>query len=555
MFILVILPGRLFARDSSMDSACIPVVAIAEDQNNICIGTAITFHASVINDGTNGVYKWKKNNGDAIVSGTANYTSTGFHEGDVVICEYNCKTACGVDTTVVSNPVTMHVINDISPSVTVSNYDTLICEGEVAVFIATPYYYGNALLAYQWKVNGNPVGTNGPVYSTDSLTNGSKVECTLTASTPYCPGTSKSATAQLTIYVYPLIHPAIKIMPTKTEICRGEEVIFTATANGGAYPAFTWKINGIPTGADAPSLTTSTLQDGDTVSCIVTIDQDSRCHTTTSAPSNEIVMHVHDYTDPTVEIDAPTLDVCTGGSVTFTATPNNAGGYRAYQWQVNGHYVTNNLSTFTNNQFENGDTVSCILSTSIPGCAIIVIVSSNDEVVTIRDAPVITLSPPEITIMAGEQAQLHASVSDVTTSTMWTPREILLTPQSLTSSTVPLWHDTVFNLSVVDINGCTASKDLVVTVLHKLYMPSSFTPNKDGKNDVFRIPPGASISLGEFLVFDSWGNSVFTTTDISKSWDGTNQGKDLDTGIYVYLIKGVIQNKEVVIKGTVALLR
>src|SRR5260221_415709 len=157
-----------------------------------------------------------------------------------------------------------------------------------------------------------PVGTNRPDYTTDSLTNGSRVECLLTISTAGCPNASRSSTSQLTIYVYPMIHPAIKITPTRTDICRGEQVIFTATANGGAYPSFTWEINGKPTGDVGPALVSSTIKDGDSVSCIITIDQDSRCHTTTSAPSNKIGIHVRDYIDPTLTIDAPVIEACAG---------------------------------------------------------------------------------------------------------------------------------------------------------------------------------------------------------------------------------------------------
>lgn len=555
MIILFIFSGELFARNPSIDTACIPVVTIAESQNNICIGTAVTLHAKVGNDGTSGVYKWKKNNRYAGVNANADYTSADFHDGDVVVCEYSCKTACGVDTTVVSNSITMHVNNDITPTISIANTDTLICEGQLTVFTATAYY-GNAVPSYQWLVNGSPVGSNSPVFSTYSLTNGARVECVLTISTPSCPGTSRSSSSQMTIYVYPMVHPAITITPSKTQICRGEEVTFTATANGGAYPTFTWKINGRPTGADAPTLMTSMLQDGDTVSCTVTIEVDSRCRTdTTSAPSNEIVMHVNDFTDPALKIAAPTLNICEGTAVTFNATPQNAGALKFYQWQVNGNSVGNNLPTFSNNQFANGDKVSCSLTTNIQGCTFSRTVSSNTEVVTVKDLPVITFSPPEIAVMAGESAQLHASVSGSTTSVGWSPEGELLTPQSLTSSTVPLIQDTIFNLTVVDTNGCTANKELVVKVLHKLYMPSAFTPNKDGKNDVFRIPPDASLNLRQFSVFDRWGNVVFRTTDITKGWNGTYQGQNLDTGTYVYLIKGVFKDKEVTVKGTVTLIR
>ncbi|GEO07638.1 gliding motility-associated C-terminal domain-containing protein [Segetibacter aerophilus] len=549
VIIFLVLTGNLFAQNNT----CIPTVSITASQNNICLGTTVTFHASVTNEGTNNVYKWKRNNANAGVNNNVNYTSADFDDGDLITCEYSCKTLCGVDTTVISKPITMHVIESTKPSITIANDDPLICEGELTVFTSKASY-GNAVPTYQWKVNGLPVGSNTPEYATTNLTNGSRVECVLTISSPACPGTLRSASSEMTIYVYPMIHPDITISPSKTQICRGEEVTFTAKANGGAVPSFRWEINGKATGDVGPSLVTSTLKDGDSISCTVTIDQDSRCHTSTSAPSNKVAIQVRDYPDPTLVIAAPTLDVCSGVALNFSANAQNAGDYKLYQWQVNGH-AAGNASTFTSTQLANGDTISCVLSTNIPGCSITVNVPSNRKVVTVRKTPVITFSPPEVSVMSGSPAQVAATVSGNPASVAWQPSGILLTPLSLTSLTVPLKADTTFSLTVVDANGCAATKELIVKVLHSFQMPTAFTPNEDGRNDVFRIPPGASLRLQEFSVFDRWGNAVFRTADITKGWNGSYQGRFLDMGAYVYLIKGIIQDKEVVIKGTVALLR
>jgi gliding motility-associated-like protein len=86
-------------------------------------------------------------------------------------------------------------------------------------------------------------------------------------------------------------------------------------------------------------------------------------------------------------------------------------------------------------------------------------------------------------------------------------------------------------------------------------MPNAFTPNGDGVNDVFRIPPRTSFSLKEFSVFDRWGNRVFSTQNINEGWDGTLKGVWLNEGIYVYVIKGSNDKGEVVLKGQVALIR
>lgn len=548
------MPGKLVARSASFDDPCIPVVTISESQNNICVGTTVIMQAAVANAGATSEYKWKRNHLDAGVINNAGYTFAGFHDGDMVVCEYTCHTACGVDTTVISNPVIMHVVNDVTPLITIANDDPLICEGEVTTFTATAFY-GNEVPFYQWTVNGIPVGTNSPVFITSNITNGSKIECALTISSPYCPGTSRSDSSELTIYVYPLIHPAIDIKPSKTDICRGETVTFIATANGGPSPSLAWEVNGVPNGVIAGSFTTNTLQDGDIVSCTVTVEQDSRCHTTTSAASNEVVIHVKDYAEPSVTIAAPVLAACPGKPLMFTAKSQNGGVTEYYLWQVNGHNVYPSGPTFVYDQFANGDNVTCTVSTDIPGCPLSASVVSNIKEVTIRDAPLINFSPPEITILAGEHAQLNATVTGGLASYVWEPAAALVTPQSLTPSTVPLLNDAVFNLAIVDADGCTASADLQVKVLHKLYMPTAFTPNNDGLNDVFRIPAGTSLALRSFSVFNRWGNAVFTTTDISRGWDGKYIGQDVSNGVYVYVIKGIFSGDEVLVKGTVNLIK
>ncbi|MCY7421749.1 MAG: gliding motility-associated C-terminal domain-containing protein [Chitinophagaceae bacterium] len=526
---------------------------ISESQNNICVGTSIIITAKVTNEGTGIVYKWKRNNIDAGLN-NPDFTFAGFKDSDVVICEYISRTACGVDTTITSNKVIIRVVNDVAPLITVSNYDPLVCEGNVTTFTTTSFY-GNEIPFFQWTVNDVPVGNNSPIYTTSSLTNGAKVKCTLTISSPSCPGSERSATSQLTLYVYPLIHPKIEIKPSKTNICKGETILFTALANGGPNPALNWKINGISTGETTGFFSSKTLQDGDVVTCIVTVDQDSRCKTGASASSDTVVIHVRNYPQPSITIAASLPQVCVGKPATFTSKAQNAGNIPYYEWQINGQNVASGTPTFIYNKFNNGDKVSCNLTTNIPGCPLTAMVSSNMEKVTVIDTPLITFSPPEFTILAGEQASLNASVSGSLSSYIWKPAGALVTPISLTPLTIPLFQDTVFNLSVLDINGCAASKDLQVKVLHKLYMPTAFTPNSDGKNDLFRIPQGTSLLLHGFSVFDRWGSIVFTTNDISQGWNGKYLDQDLSSGIYVYTIKGIFNGKEVLVKGTVFLMR
>ncbi len=86
-------------------------------------------------------------------------------------------------------------------------------------------------------------------------------------------------------------------------------------------------------------------------------------------------------------------------------------------------------------------------------------------------------------------------------------------------------------------------------------MPNAFTPNGDGKNDIFRIPPGHEIESGLFRVFNRWGEQVFQSRDLSKGWDGTIKNIQQQSGVFTYIIEGTQYNKKLQLKGTVMLIR
>ena len=84
------------------------------------------------------------------------------------------------------------------------------------------------------------------------------------------------------------------------------------------------------------------------------------------------------------------------------------------------------------------------------------------------------------------------------------------------------------------------------------YLPNSFTPNGDGRNDVFVISGANSCEIAELIIFNRWGKAVFRTTDLSGYWDGTGlDGSPVEPGVYVYRLKGKDYDR----MGTVTLIR
>ena len=86
-------------------------------------------------------------------------------------------------------------------------------------------------------------------------------------------------------------------------------------------------------------------------------------------------------------------------------------------------------------------------------------------------------------------------------------------------------------------------------------MPNAFTPNGDQVNDIYRIPPGVTITLYEFSIYDRLGNKIFTTSDIRQGWNGTVKGKKSAVGVYVYKIRGAGDKGKIQDNGTFTLIR
>jgi gliding motility-associated-like protein len=96
----------------------------------------------------------------------------------------------------------------------------------------------------------------------------------------------------------------------------------------------------------------------------------------------------------------------------------------------------------------------------------------------------------------------------------------------------------------------------VYNVPPSFYVPSGFSPNNDGRNDVFRPILLGMRSLNYFQVYNRWGQLVFQTTQQGKGWDGRLKGNPQDPGTYVWMAQGETYTGQVITqKGSVVLIR
>jgi gliding motility-associated-like protein len=93
-----------------------------------------------------------------------------------------------------------------------------------------------------------------------------------------------------------------------------------------------------------------------------------------------------------------------------------------------------------------------------------------------------------------------------------------------------------------------------------IMIPTAFSPNFDGRNDVFRVIPGKDVSAIDIRIFNRFGELVFQTTDVKQGWDGIWKGQPGEVGVYFYQIKAEFDNKkgstkEKLYKGDLTLVR
>jgi gliding motility-associated-like protein len=536
-----------YNRIRSVISGTIASITIAPSSSDVCLQNVVTFSAHTTGASLQAFYQWKKNGVNAGTNSDT-YTDT-FHKGDVVVCVLNPGT-CG-NTQIASTPYTLTGTFEVTPVVTIEASATEICAGTTITFTATNVS-GSLNPAFEWYINNQLAATGSTVFSTNALQDGDIVQCIMRMA--MCNfGTTKDYSNADTIRVYTSLHPTVIIAAYATSICKGSQVSFKATAaETGPAPVYQWKVNGISSGVNSATFETTVLQDGDVVSCAVTTAPANSCLPVQTVVSNEMVMKVQQPANPSLRISALQTGLCQGDSVQLMVEVTPPAQQTIFKWRVNNTTVSG-TNVYTIQHAANGDQVSCSLD--IAGCVVAPTITSNTIALVVNPLPLFSLSPADTIVTGGVSVQLRANVPGTGFSYTWNPADKLQPSTTLNPVTLPMQATTVFQLSVTSAGGCSSVKEAIIKVNNQLYMPAAFTPNGDGKNDLFRIPPTVSFQLEAFTIFDRWGNKVFNTSDISKGWNGTYMGKPLRSSSFIFLITGKDNKGIVKQKGSVLLIR
>ncbi|MBK7335086.1 MAG: proprotein convertase P-domain-containing protein [Saprospirales bacterium] len=217
------------------------------------------------------------------------------------------------------------------------------------------------------------------------------------------------------------------------------------------------------------------------------------------------------------------------------------------------------------------------------GSSTLVGLFAGDYSLTIRDAKgcfwsqeVVVGQPPALEILIAQAPEITMNLGETVTLTSSTTNNqgpVLITwtaPYDGTlsctecSETISSTQNTItYEVLAVDTIGCEASARVIVRVEKEriVLVPTAFSPNGDGENDLLLVHGQEGTIVTLFRVFDRWGelvyeSSSFPTNDPSTGWDGSFKGKELNSAVFLWYVEvEYIDGLEQAFKGTTTLIR
>ncbi|WP_143304976.1 PKD domain-containing protein [Chitinophaga vietnamensis] len=314
-------------------------------------------------------------------------------------------------------------------------------------------------------------------------------------------------------------------------VCTGDPVKLWEVADG--QYSFRWK-----------DLNTNTIISNDPVTTV-----------TPAAPRQNYSITVSlgkCFTDDTVRLKVvdppkaaalPDTTICSGSKVLLRAQ-----GGAFYSWTP--AYYVDNPTQAVSWAHPKDTTTFTVTVTDTLGCPKAVSAAAKVDVVP----PVRAFAGNDTIVMLNKPFQLNATGG---VRYAWTPVDGLNNPDIFNPVTT-INRDFTYTVTAYTQEGCSGTASIFVRFIigPDIYIPNAFSPNGDGKNDIFRPLPVGIVHMDFFRVYDRWGKLMYSSTEYLKGWDGTVNGQPANIGTYVWVVQGKdINNNTVQRKGTVTLVR
>jgi gliding motility-associated-like protein len=333
-----------------------------------------------------------------------------------------------------------------------------------------------------------------------------------------------TSTINLTITVENCISPVASFTPSQTILCEGDCINFTENSTGVNINSWSWTFaGGIPLNFNGSNPGQVCFNSAGTYNVTLTITDDN------GTGDSTMVITVNACIPPTSDFSISDDEICEGECVSFTDLSSEA---TNWNWIFNGG--SPNSSTTQNPGIicfnTNGVYTVELTVTNSYGSNTIV------KTITVHSNPTINLGS-DIVLDQGDEVTITATGSSGQYS--WTPQNIFSCSNCNSQTFLPNASITVI-ASIIDLNGCSASDEILITVDNDyiIFSPNSFTPGTDGLNDGFGPVCNFDIDDYNLMIFSRWGEVVFESKNINNFWYGKIKGEDAPSGIYVWKISG-----------------
>jgi gliding motility-associated-like protein len=262
---------------------------------------------------------------------------------------------------------------------------------------------------------------------------------------------------------------------------------------------------------------------------------------------------------PFVQASFTHNDSCLGQPVLFTSTSTSSGGpIVSNHWDILQDSVSldssdNPTITYAFRKAPQTYTVLLTVETD-KGC-----LNTDTQYVNIWPAP-LPLPTHDTVLANGATLQLHANDGNFNHNGLfrWSPPEGLNDPD--TADPVVNYDKAItYSVYMQNAYGCSLQDSIHIIYYAgpNIYVPNAFTPNGDGRNDIFRPLVVGFSAFSYFRVFNRNGQLLYETSQPGQGWDGTANSRPAPAGTYVWEAAGIdaFTNKLFIKSGTVILIR
>ncbi len=400
---------------------------------------------------------------------------------------------------------------------------TIACEGDLVIFTANTVAPSGVTEQFQWFVNGNLV-SDSPMYSFEASQVGN-LDIRLSYG-----NLCQTATTSRVLAVSP--RPSLAIAAAQS-ICLGQSIDLNLNPNA-ATTTYSW----VGTDGFSSTLPNPSVSPTQTTTYNVVATSGIGCEAVKQTVTISVIQ-------PYTLSVSPDLFICEGTSTTLVALVDPPATAGLFSWS--GPAIqSQEAGTLEVNPSESATyTVSFV---DAAGCFAPSTATISVGVYDSLPTPDITATLPNgmllgDTIFGGTDIILTASDAPAgfTYTYRWTSTAAGDGEGQVLNSSVPNEElaPLRYDLTVVsEPGGCTATTFFTVTVVRAEFkIPELISPNRDRRNDGFRVFYNGMLEDFSLIIFNRWGQQVFSSNNPEEAWDGQKNGVDQPMDIYLYRVR------------------